>query len=96
MTAEELKNISGEAEIQKITNPLLRALWYDSIGDWETAHRITQDIETKYAARVHAYLHRKEGDEFNSLYWYNKAGVMQFRGTLEDEWDDLVRMLEDV
>jgi len=94
VTADELKSISGEAELEKINNPLLRALWYDYKGDWNKAHTIAQDISTREAARVHAYLHRKEGDEFNALYWYNRAGVMQYRGTLEDEWEDLVRLSE--
>ncbi len=38
---------------------------------------------------IHAYLHRKEGDIFNSRYWYNKAGKPAFNGSLKEEWEAL-------
>ena len=74
-------------------SPLLEALWWDAKDDWDQAHRIAQDIGTADAARVHAYLHRKEGDEFNAGYWYSRAGADTFRGSLEDEWQELVHCL---
>jgi len=46
---------------------------------------------TKAAARVHAYLHRKEGDSANADYWYSRAGAERPRGTLEKEWEALAR-----
>jgi hypothetical protein len=51
----------------------LEALWYDAKGQWEKAHEIAQTDEgnQKYD-RIHAYLHRKEGDIFNSKYWYRR------------------------
>ena len=46
------------------------------------------------AARVHAYLHRKEGDEQNSRYWHRQAGSVFPEDTgFENEWDGLVREL---
>lgn len=66
--------------------PLVRALWHDATGDWEAAHQVAQDVETADGAWVHAYLHRKEGDDGNAGYWYRRAGKPVARGPLEDEW----------
>ncbi len=65
---------------------LLRALWYDAKGDWEKSHNIAQDINTKEGALIHAYLHRKEGDEWNAEYWYRRNGLTRPEATLEEEW----------
>ena len=75
--------------------PLLRALWHDGHGHWDRAHALAQDEDTLDGARVHAYLHRREGDLGNAGYWYARAGrPMPSRGvTLEAEWADLVRAL---
>lgn len=43
--------------------------------------------------RVHAYLHRKEGDPSNAAYWYRRAGIGPFTGSLAEEWETLVRSL---
>jgi hypothetical protein len=72
--------------------PLL-ALWLDARGDWEGAHRAVQDAEDRDGARVHAYLHRKEGDLANARYWYRRAGAGEQSGTLEAEWELLVSAL---
>jgi hypothetical protein len=66
--------------------PLLGALWYERQGDWDTAHRITQDQNGADAARVHAYLHRKEGDSGNARYWYHRAGKAELQDSLDAEW----------
>lgn len=71
--------------------PLLRALWHDATGDWDRAHRITASERTPLAARVHAYLHRKEGDSDNANYWYARAGAERPRVSLRKEWEALVR-----
>jgi hypothetical protein len=74
--------------------PSLRALWYDAKGDWHQAHRIVQAEGDRMAARIHAYLHRKEGDDWNSRYWHRRAGSEFPEGaSLEEEWDLLVRQL---
>ena len=65
------------------------ALWHDAVGDWDAAHRIVQDIDGPRAARVHAYLHRKEGDAGNAAYWYRRAGRPVETGPLADEWSRL-------
>jgi hypothetical protein len=73
-------------------NDCLRALWYDASGDWHSAHRIVQDLAGSAAARIHAYLHRKEGDDWNSRYWHKWAGTEFPQGmSLQEEWEMLVR-----
>jgi hypothetical protein len=75
-------------------NPYLQALWYDATGDWDTAHEIVQQMDDATAARIHAYLHRKEGDEWNSRYWHRRAGTSYPENMgLEKEWEYLVNML---
>jgi hypothetical protein len=71
----------------------LQSLWFDAKGDWEKAHTLVQDLDTKEAAWVHAYLHRKEGDISNAGYWYRRAGKPTFTGILEQEWEDIVTAL---
>ncbi|MVM32795.1 hypothetical protein GO755_22330 [Spirosoma sp. HMF4905] len=72
-------------------HPILQGLWYDANDNWEAAHNIAQSREgTQAYDRLHAYLHRKEGDRFNANYWYRRAGASFFDGSLEDEWKLLV------
>jgi hypothetical protein len=70
---------------------ILIALWHDARGDWHRAHDIVQDLETRDAAWIHAYLHRKEGDLTNAQYWYRKAGQSVPQGSLEQEWEMIAR-----
>ena len=69
------------------------ALWHDARGDWRQAHVVVQDLETPEAAWVHAYLHRKEGDDSNARYWYTRAGQPVFRGALDEEWTHIAEAL---
>jgi hypothetical protein len=73
--------------------PVLRALWHEAHGDWDRAHEIVQGEKGTDAARVHAYLHRKEGDLYNAFYWYCIAGKARATITLEKEWQQIVRDL---
>jgi hypothetical protein len=73
--------------------PALAALWWDAQGDWEMAHEQAQIRDDVPGMRVHAYLHRKEGDISNAGYWYRRAGVAPSTMTLEQEWEQLVREL---
>lgn len=72
------------------TNAVLLALWYDGNGDWNKAHDQVDQLAGIDAARIHAYLHRKEGDQWNAEYWYRRAGVAVYHGTLEEEWENLL------
>lgn len=73
--------------------PELEALWWLARGDWERAHRIVQALRSRMAARIHAHLHRIEGDLWNADYWYRTAGVPVRRDCLEAEREDLLREL---
>ena len=74
-------------------SPALIALWHDAKGDWARAHEVAQEIDDATGSWVHAYLHRKEGDEGNAAYWYRKAGKPVARGPLDAEWTRIVTAL---
>jgi hypothetical protein len=52
----------------------IAALWWDAKDDWQRAHSQVDDKEDEASMWVHAYLHRKEGVEWNASYWYRRAG----------------------
>ena len=72
---------------------LLAALWYDAKGDWDQSHRLAQDVSDADGSWVHAYLHRKEGDQGNAGYWYDRAGRPFCKESLQAEWEILVSEL---
>ena len=44
-------------------------------GQWNEAHQVCQSLEgDKTADWLHAVLHKIEGDESNSRYWYRRSG----------------------
>ena len=43
--------------------------------DWDGAHRIVQDINSPVAQWIHAVLHKIEGYEANSRYWYSRSSL---------------------
>lgn len=69
----------------------LKSLWFDGKDDWKAAHHLIDHLNDKDSTRVHAYLHRKEGDTWNADYWYNRAGVKRPDISLEAEWELLVQ-----
>ena len=71
----------------------LAGLWWDAKGDWACAHGMVDDLSTRDAMAVHAYLHRKEGAEWNADYWYGRGGRKFHRVTLEAEWQALLEGL---
>ena len=71
----------------------LQALWWDGKGDWSKAHEHAQARDDTASMRVHAYLHRKEGDQSNAEYWYRRAGATPSVLALDDEWKELARAL---
>jgi hypothetical protein len=76
-------------------SPALKALWWDAKGDWDKAHEQAQERDDTAGTRVHAYLHRKEGDQSNAEYWYRRAGVTPSNLTLDEEWEELARAFLD-
>lgn len=72
---------------------VLKALWWERKGDWNTAHSIIKDITGKDAALVHAYLHRKEGDSGDAHYWYTKASCTMPDIDVVDEFREITNTL---
>jgi hypothetical protein len=72
--------------------PALQALWWDAKGDWAKAHERAQERDDRDGMHVHAYLHRKEGDQSNAEYWYRRAGTAPSALTLDEEWEQLARV----
>jgi len=89
MTLSEFqKSLSAEAPPKNL-DAALTGLWWDAKGDWEKAHESAQEDEGPAGAWVHAYLHRKEGDNSNAGYWYNRAGKIPSKSSLEEEWAEI-------
>jgi hypothetical protein len=84
-----LESLKLTAPPLELATPL-EALWWDAKGDWARAHGLVNESETPESMAVHAYLHRKEGEESNAAYWYRRVGEQHRRVKLEDEWRALV------
>jgi hypothetical protein len=93
MTSEEFKTSLSNESPEKALSAPLQALWWDAKGDWTRAHALVDELETKDGMAVHAYLHRKEGEDRNASYWYQLSGRSFHRPTLEAEWTALVEGL---
>jgi len=93
MSFEEFKASLNEGQPPKEINQLLKALWHDAKGDWEVSHSIAQDIPSNEGSWVHAYLHRKEGDNGNASYWYIRAGRTMPKVSLDEEWVEITKAL---
>jgi hypothetical protein len=95
MTLDEFKGTLAHASPPPVT-ALLRALWHDAQGDWDSAHKLAQDVDDENGAWVHAYLHRKEGDLPNARYWYGRASRPEATDSLEAEWERIASALCDL
>jgi hypothetical protein len=93
MDAVEFEASLEEDEPPHGVTEALQALWYERRGDWDRAHRIAQEIAGPDGAWVHAYLHRREGDQSNAAYWYRQANKPVSRGDLDEEWRAMVAAL---
>ncbi len=60
-----------------VNEEFLKAIDLALSGYWKAAHEIVQQCEDKTAAWIHAVLHKIEGDEDNSKYWYRRAGKLE-------------------
>jgi hypothetical protein len=93
MTSQEFRDSLVQAEPPAAWSAPLRALWWDAKGDWARAHGLVDALDSRDAMAVHAYLHRKEGSEWNANYWYERAGREHHRAQFDDEWQALVKAL---
>jgi hypothetical protein len=63
------------AQEPELRHALLQAADLALGNDWEGAHAIVQKHEDDATACwIHAVLHKIEGDESNSRYWYRRSG----------------------
>ncbi len=92
MTVAEFKESLSQETPPPHLDVLQQALWYEAKGDWEKAHDLAQQKNTSESAWIHAYLHRKEGDTLNAQYWYTRAGKQMPRYTLQEEWEEMVKI----
>jgi hypothetical protein len=91
--ADFLKSTAADpAPAAGLSRPL-QALWHDRRGDWDEAHALAQEAGGAEGAWVHAYLHRREGDELNAGYWYARAGRPAASGALPAEWEQIARTM---
>lgn len=94
MTSEAFRLSLAGASPPADADPALQALWWAGKGDWDRAHRCTQQREGDPAGDlVHAYLHRQEGDLANARYWYRRAGRDLPAIPLAEEWTALAAEL---
>ncbi|QMU30961.1 hypothetical protein [Adhaeribacter radiodurans] len=89
MTFTEFKATLTKSTPPADLSPELQALWYDGKGDWHQSHEIAQEKNTPAYCWIHAYLHRKEGDQWNANYWYQRAGRKMPSVSLEQEWESI-------
>ena len=92
------------AEITSNIQALLTAIEAALAGDWETSHNIVQvyndDVNNSNIANwIHAVLHKIEGDESNSKYWYartNINGKVKSFDTYGDGFAELVEIADNL
>lgn len=90
MTIDEFRSSLSDPRPPEGLPGTLQAMWYDARGDWDKAHDIAQEIGDSSGSWIHAYLHRKEGDEWNAAYWYRRAGKPVPSGlSLQEEWEQI-------
>ena len=56
-----------------LKNQLLKAVKLARNDHWDASHRIVQDYNDNISCWIHAVLHKIEGDESNSRYWYARC-----------------------
>jgi hypothetical protein len=93
MTVDDFRNSLTSTEPPPGFTRALAGLWWDAKGDWTRAHESAQQDEGVEGSWVHAYLHRKEGDQSNAAYWYSRAGKPVCRDPLDAEWLSIVTAL---
>jgi hypothetical protein len=54
-------------------------------GEWDASHKIVQESSNHYANWIHAVLHKIEGDEWNSKYWYKRTNGQQYDNYQDSE-----------
>jgi len=75
--------VGNTKAVSALNDDLLRAVELALAGKWDAAHQLVQQYEDHAtAAWIHAVLHKIEGDQANSRYWYQRANRFEH---VEDE-----------
>jgi hypothetical protein len=93
MTLEDFRRSLTATNPPNELSHALAGLWWDGKGDWTRAHESAQQDEGRDGSWVHAYLHRKEGDQGNAAYWYGRAAKPVCKESLAAEWASIVQAL---
>ena len=93
MTLQQFRDSLSADQPPADLSVALVGLWWDAKGDWTRAHESAQQDEGPAGAWVHAYLHRKEGDNSNAEYWYGRAGKSPSHAAFADEWIEIAKAL---
>ena len=93
MNLDEFGNSLAASEPLPGLTHALAGLGWDAKGDWARAHESAQQDEGTAGSWVHAYLHRKEGDEGNAAYWYRRASKPVCREPLDAECASILKSL---
>jgi hypothetical protein len=76
--ADHLTPAPGQSQKAAVAQKeLLQAIDLALSGEWDAAHQIAQQHEDTTAYWIHAVLHKIEGDQDNSRYWYRRAGKLE-------------------
>ena len=70
----KLDSLLGKTKLSPTRLQLVRALvllWHDHL---DASHTISQSIENSDGSFVHAIMHRREPDAWNSKYWWRRVG----------------------
>ena len=70
----EMETILRDENLPETSRDLIRALvllWHDHL---DASHIISQSIENPDGSFVHAIMHRRELDYWNSKYWWRRVG----------------------
>lgn len=70
----ELESIFRQTRLAETSRALVRSLvllWHDQL---DASHTISQGIENPDGSLVHAIMHRREPDFWNSKYWWRRVG----------------------
>lgn len=74
LLASRMEPLLAHSGLVPVGQQLIRAtvfLWHDHL---DAAHRIAQGIESADGSYVHALMHRREPDYWNSQYWWKRVG----------------------
>jgi len=93
MTLDDFRKSLSEPNPPTELSLALAGLWWEAKSDWTRAHESAQQGEGRDGSWVHAYLHRKEGDQDNAAYWYSRARKPVCREPLDAEWLSIVKEL---